>query len=194
MITMDEAVARAEEIVAAAWLVLDPSQRALLESIHAAQTQVSCEPLGRVADALLASAGSRPLPPAVRVSHDQALGLWVPELRVTLINAKHPKFSGLDRRSFEAAISDVVWHEWGHALSLHRADADDVARGEQLLALAPPGIAENIRSGSYRHREVTHELVANLFALLLARRKAGGEGKPDWLEEQLWNLVTKMTR
>ncbi len=82
----------------------------------------------------------------------------------------------------------------GHALSMYRADAEDVARGEELLALAPVGIAKNIRSGGYRRREIVHELVANLFALLMARRKAGGTGKPDWLEEQLWNLVTRTTR
>ncbi len=183
----------ANQVVKQAWRALQPYQRTLLEGIGAGQWRVADRALGAVVSELLRSAGSRQLAGERLKALDDSLGVWVPELRVMLINASHPKFEGLDESSFAAAISDVAWHEWGHALSLDRADNDEIKRGPKLLELAPPGIAENVRSGCYVPSQVTHELVANLFATLTARRQAGGEGKPEWLEEQLWTLVKKTT-
>jgi len=193
VIVADSVVEHADQIVKRAWQDLGPEHRALLESIGATQWHVTNKLLGAAASALLISAGSPALSASQTRAFDAAIGVWVPELRVTLINAEHRKFDGLDEPSLEAAVADVAWHEWGHALSVHRTENDDISKGAQLLTIAPRGIAENIRSGGYRRREITHELVANLFALLMARRRAGGDGKPEWLEDELWNLMKKTT-
>ena len=90
-------------------------------------------------------------------------------------------------------LARIAWHEWGHALSMDRADAGDVLAGARLLALAPPGIAKLIRDADYRTRETTHELVAEVFAILMARRRRGQTGQPEWLESEIWKLVKRVT-
>jgi hypothetical protein len=112
---------------------------------------------------------------------------------VVLLNAKHDKFEGLNSDSFEAALARVAWHEWGHALSLDRATQEDVSEGPSLLRHAPGGIAETIRGGGYGSREITHELVAEIYALLMARRRRGVGGKPPWLADDLWALIVRVT-
>lgn len=74
-----------------------------------------------------------------------AVGVWVEELRLVLVDAGHPALADLDDQSFEMMLARIAWHEWGHALSVVRAETEDVADGEQLLALAPPGVGERIR-------------------------------------------------
>ena len=59
----------------------------------------------------------------------------------------------------------------GHALSIGLCSAEDVAAGRRLLELAPEGIRKNIRQGGYRSSQYTHELVANVYALLMIRRR-----------------------
>src|SRR4051812_22892344 len=77
-----------------------------------------------------------------RADLDRAVGAWIDRLRLVVIDAGHPALVGLDDRSYEAMIARALWHEWGHALSLARATADDVAAGPELLGLAPAGISE----------------------------------------------------
>jgi hypothetical protein len=123
---------------------------------------------------------------------DAAAGLWVPELRLVIINVAHPSFAGLDRASLEYALARVAWHEWGHALAVHQATESDVKAGSKLLELAPPPIAESIRSADYRQRDYTHEIVAEVYALLLARRRRGAIGRPPWLHEEIYELVRRV--
>ena len=66
-----------------------------------------------------------------------------------------------------------AWHEWGHALSIGLCSAEDIAAGRRLLELAPEVIRESIRKGGYRSSQYTHELVANVYALLMIRRRQG---------------------
>jgi hypothetical protein len=80
----------------------------------------------------------------------------------------------------------------GDALSLHRATNDDVEAGERLLELAPEGVAGIIRGAGYRSRELTHELVAETYALLMARRRRGQKGRPLWLNVEIWNLMKRV--
>ena len=40
---------------------------------------------------------------------DAALGVWVRELRVVLVDAGHEKHVGLDEPSYEAALVRVAW-------------------------------------------------------------------------------------
>jgi hypothetical protein len=180
-----------EEIVDLAWKSLPATHRALLEAIGCEQAGIVGRPLGQEADDLLRSAGLPRLSRGELVRLDRCLGVWVPDLRITLINSAHDALRGLDDCSLEAALARVAWHEWGHALSVHRTSKKSVAAGPRLLELAPRGVAENVRSGGYRDNELTHELVAEMYAILLARRQRGSTGQPEWLDDEIWNLVTQ---
>ncbi|MCA1681216.1 MAG: hypothetical protein LC777_20880 [Actinobacteria bacterium] len=158
----------------------------------AAQHEVIDNPLGAHLAELLASAGQASLPGSARERLNRAIGVWVPELRVVVIDAGHPALVGLDDTSYEEMIVRAAWHEWGHALSMARATADDVLDGERLLGLAPSGIAETIRRAGYLRGEFTHELVAETYALLMARRRRGGTGKPGWLHNDIWALIRRV--
>ncbi len=46
------------------------------------------------------------------------------------------------------------------------------------MSLAPSGVEENIRRSGYRESEYTHELIAELYALLMSRRRRGQVGRP----------------
>lgn len=185
-------LARAAEFVDMAWQDLPRPDRVLLESVGAAEYDVVDRPLGAHLPELLASAGARSLTLAERRRLDTALGVWAPDLRLVLIDAGHLALRDLDDGSYEALVVRAAWHEWGHALSLARATPADVADGERLLSLAPPGIAENIRRAGYRRGEYTHEVVAETYALLMARRRRGQAGQPAWLNDEIWALMGRV--
>lgn len=149
-------------------------------------------PLAVYVDELLTSSGYVRLPPGRDSDLDLALGVWIEQLRVVLIDAGHPALAGLDDTSYEAMLVRTAWHEWGHALSLARATSTDIAAGERLLALAPLGVGEVIRGGGYRPREYTHEVIAEIYALLMARRRRGQTGQPAWLDDQIYELVRRV--
>jgi hypothetical protein len=184
--------ASAIRLVELAWEDLPQRDRILLQSVGAAQHDVIDRPLGSRVAELLASAGAGPLAASARERLDRAIGVWVPELRVVVIDAGNPALVGLDDSSYEVMIVRAAWHEWGHALSIARATADDVFDGERLLGLAPNGIGEAIRSAGYLRGEYTHELVAETYALLMARRRRGVFGKPSWLHDEIWALMRRV--
>jgi hypothetical protein len=186
-------IERAQRVLHFSWLSLPTAHRVLLESIGASQSQGVDQPLGRAVDSFLRSAGHRGLSAATGQKLDFALGVWIQELRIILIDIGHPKLVGLDRATYEAFIMRTTWHEWGHALSSVRCSQEDVAAGRKLLDIAPPGLRESIRQGNYRSSEYTHELVAETYALLLARRQRGGAGRPLWLDGEIYNLVKRVT-
>jgi hypothetical protein len=182
-----------EQIVRRAWLTLPPAHRRLLEQIGASQHRVVHEPLGTSADGMLRSAGHRGLARSARDRLNRALGVWVQELRVVLINESHPALAGLNQQSREAFMAHIAWHEWGHALSRARCSDEDVASGRALLDLAPHGIAQPIRSAGYRAFDYTHEVIAETYALLMARRLLGYRGRPQWLHNEIYSLLTRVT-
>jgi len=182
----------AEQVLRMAWRKLPPAHRTLLEAIGASQWQVVSELLGTAADNLLRSAGQQGLTRAAQARLDQALGAWIAELRVVLVNEAHPEIAGLNSQALEAFIARIAWHEWGHALSLARCSPEDVAAGSRLLELAPDGIGEGIRTAGYRAKDYTHELVAETYALLMARRLRGHLGKPAWLDNEIYSLLTRV--
>jgi hypothetical protein len=79
-----------------AWLDLPSGDRVLLEAINADQWRVCERTLGTYADELLRSAGGGSLSEVEIRRANDALGLWVPELRVVLINDSYSAFDGLD--------------------------------------------------------------------------------------------------
>lgn len=86
----------------------------------------------------------------------------------------------------------MAWHEWAHALGVVRATADDVTAGLRPLDLAPYGVREGIRRAGYRRREYTGELIAETYALLMARRRRGETGQPPWLDDAIYELVRRV--
>ncbi|HWN74024.1 MAG TPA: hypothetical protein VNN15_09485, partial [Solirubrobacterales bacterium] len=168
------------------------ADRALLKAIRADEWAVTNSPLGRYADELRRSAGYASFPAAELRRQDAAAGLWIPELRLVIINIAHRSFVDLDQSSLEYAVARVAWHEWGHALAFHQATEADVAAGRKLLGLAPPPLAANVRAADYRQREYTHEIVAEVYALLLTRRRRGVVGQPHWLHQEIYELVRRV--
>jgi hypothetical protein len=124
---------------------------------------------------------------------DRAFAVWISELRIVLVNVRHPVLEGLDETAYEEFVSSAAWHEWGHALSLARCMPDDVAAGSRLLSVAPEGVREIIRRAGYRPNEYTHELVAGIYALLMGRRQRNVLGQPEWLDDEIYNLVKRVT-
>jgi len=150
-------------------------------------------PLGEYTDALLASSGAARLSSAGCAELDRAVGVWISQLRVVLIDAAHHALVAVDQVNYEMMLARTAWHEWAHALSVDRADADDIAAGERLLELAPPGVEAIVRSGRYRRSEHTHEIVAEVYALLMLRRRYGARGQPTWLRDEIYHLVRRVS-
>lgn len=184
---------RAERVVELAWEDLPVAHRRLLEAIRADRRKVVDRPLGAEIADLRQSAGVRSLTPAERRVLDNALGVWASEFRLVVLDAGHAKYAGLDEITYETALTRIAWHEWGHALSVDRATQADIDAGDRLLGVAPLGVAEFIRAGNYRPAERTHEVVAEMYALLMARRRRGLRGKPEWLADEIWNLMRRVT-
>jgi len=141
---------------------------------------------------MLRSAGCGKLEASELERADQAVGLWIPPLRIVLLNVAHPSLKGLDPSSFAFDITRVAWHEWGHALSIDRASPADVADGPRYLELMPQQMAEAIRESGYRRREYTHEIVAEIYSILMLRRRLGEAEKPYWLHKEIYELVRRV--
>jgi hypothetical protein len=181
-------MAEAEEIVRRAWQELPPGDRDLLQEIGADQWQVCRRALGIYADELLRSAGCGSLSATEIAWANDALGLWVPRLRMVLINESHPALDGLDDSSLVYRLSRVAWHEWGHALSFDRIEEEDIAAGRHYVELLPEGF---VRGKGYRRREYTHEVVAEIYATLMAWRRQRKTEKPPWLHSEVYELVRR---
>lgn len=78
-------------------------------------------------------------------------------------------------------------------MSIGLCSAEDIAAGRRLLELAPEVIRESIRKGGYRSSQYTHELVANVYALLMIRRRQDLLDRPQWLNEEIYELVERVT-
>jgi hypothetical protein len=103
---------------------------------------VTERPLGTYADELRRSGGYDPLSVVDLRRADGAVGLWLPEPRLVLMNVAHPSLDGMDEATLAYALGRVAWHEWAHALSIHRASKEDVDAGERLLGGVPEALAE----------------------------------------------------
>jgi hypothetical protein len=189
----NDVLAAADRSVQLAWVRLPPAHRALLEEVGAARWRVVDAPLGAIADQMLVSAGRSGLTASTRAALESALGTWVPGLGVLLVNAVHPALAGLEPGAYEEFVARIAWHEWGHALSMARCSQEDLAAGERLLAQAPDGIREDIREAGYRSAHYTHEVVAETYALMMARLVRGHRDKPIWLHDEIYKLLTRVT-
>jgi hypothetical protein len=165
----------------------------LLREIDASKWLVVNESLGSAVDRLLRSAGHAGLSRTDQLSTDDSLGVWIPQLRLMVVDVGHESADGLDERAYDEVVSGTAWHEWGHALSLDRCSPEDVPDGKRLLELAPEGVRESVRKGGYRVSEYTHELVANVYALLMTRRRQDLLERPQWINQEIYKLVVRVT-
>lgn len=182
-----------ETTVEKAWASLPVEHRRLLEAIGAQQYCVVYEPLGVAVDGFRRSAALLPLSDVAKRRLARAFGAWIRELKIVLINGSHPDLLSLDPAAAEAFVAHLAWHEWGHALSIERCSIDDVHRGRRLLELCPPGVREDIRAAGYGPTSYTHEIVAEIYALLMERRQRGETGQPPWLNGEIYALVQRVT-
>lgn len=182
-----------EETIEMAWRSLPVAHRQLLESIGASQRCAVGEPLGIAVDSLRRSAGYAGLTRAAKERLNPALGVWIQDLRIVVINATHPKLVGLDATAAEQFVAHLAWHEWGHALSIVRCSQQDIAAGRRLLKLSPAGVRESIRTAGYGPKSYTHEVIAETYALLMTRRLRGVSGQPPWLDDEIYNLMKRVT-
>jgi hypothetical protein len=172
---------------------LPTSYRRLLEGVGAIEYEVVDRPIGEAVDHYRRSAGLPGLPQAEQKRLADAYGVWIKDLGVVLIRGDHPQLRGLAPAAVEQFISRVVWHEVGHALSVARCSWQDRRNGRRLLERCPDGIAEDIRSANYGVPSYTHEVVAEVFALLMERRQRGQGGKPGWLDPEIYDLICRVT-
>jgi len=186
-------IARADVIVRVAWRSLPAAHREVLKALGASQWQVVNEPLGLAVNSFMESAGQSGLDRAARARLENAVAVWMSDVRVVLIDVGSPALDGLDAVVVDRVIARLAWHEWGHALSLHRCSPEDVAAGSRLLELAPEGVRENIRGARYRSREYTHEVVAEIYAMLIGRRRRNQLGRPEWLNDEIYTMVMRVT-
>ena len=128
----------AEQIVWLAWRDLPAYDRRLLESVGASQWQIIVQPAGGTVSDLLHSAGYARLDAQSVADLDQAVGVWISQLRLVLINAAHSALDELDGGTYEAMLARAAWHEWAHALAVVRATRDDVAAWPELLCFDGP--------------------------------------------------------
>ncbi len=176
-----------------AWAELPPDHRLLLEEIGASQWTIVGESLGEPVHKLLRSSGHTGLTEQARRRLEPALAVWIPDLRIVVFNARHPQLAHLNQRASEQVIARTAWHEWGHALSIARCTSEDIANGSGLLDLAPTAVSESIREAGYRPYEYTHELVAEIYSLLIGRRQQKEAGRPRWLNQEIYDLVKRVT-
>jgi hypothetical protein len=176
-----------------AWAELPVDHRLLLEEVGASQWTVVDETLGSPVHKLLRSAGHRGLSEQSRLQTDAAIAVWAPHLRIVVLNARHPALTGLSRRASSQFLARTAWHEWGHALSIARCTKEDLTAGRLLLDLAPTAVSNRIRDAGYHRCEYTHELVAEIYSLLVARRQRKESGRPRWLNKEIDDLVRRAT-
>jgi hypothetical protein len=140
-----------DQLVQLAWDALPAAHRRLLTQIGASEWEVVSVGLGHAVDDRVRSSGGSPATPPRIAADNKALGIWVPELRLVLINETHPQLENASAETREELITNVAWHEWGHALSV-TGPPHDLSEGDRLLAMAPAGIRERIRRGDYSRR------------------------------------------
>jgi hypothetical protein len=170
--------------------------RSLLEragALGALEYAVVDQPIGEAVDHFRQSAGLEPLPGWERRRLADGFGVWIRDLSVILVRGDHPRLQGLESAAAEQFIARVVWHEVGHALSVARCSWQDTRRGRRLLELCPDGIAEDIRAAKYGVPSYTHEVVAEIFAILMERRQRGQGGRPEWLDPEIYDLICRVT-
>jgi hypothetical protein len=176
-----------------AMAALPAEHRRVLEGVGATEYATVYEPIGDAVDHFRRSAGLPGLLRAEKHRLANAYGVWIKDLSVVLIRGDHPRLRGLSSDAADQFVARTVWHEVGHVLSMERCSRDDRRNGRRLLELCPDGVAEDIRSANYAVSSYTHEVVAEVFAILMERRQYDRGGKPQWLDPEIYDLICRVT-
>lgn len=122
-----------------------------------------------------------------------AIAVWLPGRRVVAYNGPLLVHAlgdtELTPSTRQAAIDNIAWHEYGHAISVTRATPDMKREGPELVDLLPLGLRRAIDfPGSYRPREVFDEVIANVYALMIGRAvQLTDYGVPDFLHRDVYD-------
>jgi hypothetical protein len=158
-----------ELLIATARQRLPSGHRALLEQLGVQDVVVDDWPLG--VQALYETLRERP-PTTDELGG--AIAAWLPQRRVVAFNARLLRHAlagdELNDASRQAAIDNIAWHEYGHALSAVLASPETKALGPSLVELLPLGLRRAIDyPGGYSRGQVFDEVIANVYALMIGR-------------------------
>jgi hypothetical protein len=170
--------------IRAARLELPEAHRELLDQIGVQETAVEDWPDG-VIDLYRTLNEPTPAPSTIT----GAAAVWLHERRTVAFNttALRDAVHGLTTASRRHIVSAVAWHEYGHALSVHRATDEHRRHGLELLALVPDAIREAIDyPNRYRASQVFDEIIAGLYALLVGDVRSSGYVQPNYLHDDVY--------
>lgn len=169
---------------------LPVSHQRLLDELRVQETAIDVWP-GGVIDVYRTL---RETPPRER-DIARAAAVWLAARRTVAFNSGflESATTGLSDEWRRTIIAGVAWHEYGHALSLVRATAEQRRSGPGLYELLPSGMREQIDyPHSYRAREVFDEVVAGVYAQMVGRIRDHGYGFPDFLEPDITNAFQEV--
>jgi hypothetical protein len=170
---------------------LPSSHRALLEHIGVQEAVISGWPQG----VLNVYRTLRETPPEGRAV-EGAVAVWLQERRLVAFNGDllEHLIRGLDRRSQEATMNWLAWHEYGHAISATQASTSQKQTGVRLLERLPPGLRSAIDyPGSYSRLQVFDEVIANTYALMIGRAVQQKDyGRPDFLDADVYDAFVNV--
>jgi phage tail protein X len=175
-----------KESVASARRRLPAAHRALLEQIGVQEAFVDDWPFG--VQAMYETLGE-PAPSAYDITG--AVAVWLPQRRVVAFNAALLRHvldgEELAESARQAAVDNIAWHEYGHALSAVIATPVMRSAGPRLVELLPPGLRKAIDyPGTYRRGQVFDEVMANVYALMVSRAVHHNEyGLPRFLHRDV---------
>jgi hypothetical protein len=156
---------------------LPPAHRDLLDQLGVQETAIHPWPTG-VQD-LYRSIGEAP-PPTTAL--EGAAALWLDGIRTVAFNASllEAAVIGLSGDSRHALIASIAWHEYGHALSLTRSTYEQRDSAERFLGLLPERMRVAIDyPGTYRRSELFDEVIATIYAAMIARVRTHGYVVPS---------------
>lgn len=124
-----------------------------------------------------------------------AAAVWLDGLRTVAFNAAllDQATAGLDEQHRRATIAAIAWHEYGHALSLTRATADQRKTGPRLFELLSQGLRDAIDyPGGYRQSELFDEIIAGVYTQLVHRVRSHGYLPPESLHPEVFSAFKEV--
>ncbi len=171
--------------------VLPAEHRSLLEQIGVQETVIEDWPDG-VQD-LYRTIGETP---PVGSSLLGALAVWLNGLRLVAFNGPCLRTAtrGLSPAARKELLAAIAWHEYGHALSFVRSTAEQRREGIRLLEMLPTQMRGSIDyPGSYRRSEVFDEVIATVYAVMVARYVRSDEyGRASYLPPEVFEAFKEV--
>lgn len=125
----------------------------------------------------------------------RAAAAWLDGLRTVVFNGPfmHEAVVGLNAKTREKVVAYLAWHEYGHALSLTRSTREQREDGVRLLGLLSDGLRGSIDyPGGYGRFEVFDEVIATVYATMVARIRTDGYGMPRFLHPEVFQAFKEV--